>query len=252
MAQLSFAPDYPGAIVFGADETNVYPFPSYTNHPRAFVLHTPEEPADNWPSTPTFFSKPNRQASTTYFAAWPGATYQMVPENHAAIANGLVGLPRPPWSTPGISLNAETLSVEIEGYAATIQDTLVRGGPQWVSLVALIRNRCQAYGIPLDRTHIIGHYEVANNRSDPGALFPWDALMEDLQQEEGDMTAQQLADLLGEGSPEAVVGRWAAMRAMVPMNEIVAAAMQMFFENDPQRKRELAARAKDLIDLYSQ
>lgn len=188
-----FIADYPGAIVFPAHPTNYYrpneaPQFHAPNWPRGWVLHTPEEPADDNESTPAFFAAPNRSASTHYYMDSDGDVYQLVPENCAAIANGVIGKPYPAWADPAHSLNWQALSVEIEGFAATIQHTLIRGGPQWRGLVALIRDRARAYAIPLDREHIIGHYQVSNQRSDPGAWFPWVALMEDLQaaEEDGD------------------------------------------------------------------
>jgi hypothetical protein len=68
--------------------------------------------------------------------------------------------------------------VEIEGYAATIAQTI--SPAQKTALLDLIQHRCAAHGIPIDRPHIIGHYEVANNRSDPGTLNI-DALVVQLQ-----------------------------------------------------------------------
>lgn len=169
--------DYPLAISYPAHETN---YRSGPNTPRGFVNHTPEEPADDRPYTPEFFAEPNRDASTTYFVAFTGRVYQCVRESEMAIANGVIGKSYPAWADSTRSLNRQTISVEIEGYAASIQDTLKVGGLQWRALVALIRHRCTYHRIPLDREHIIGHYQVASNRSDPGATFPWEALIRDV------------------------------------------------------------------------
>jgi N-acetyl-anhydromuramyl-L-alanine amidase AmpD len=192
----SFAPDYPLAIVYPAHQTN-YRTPAghggVPNRPRGCVLHTPEEPADNVESTPAFFAQPNREASTTYYLDNDGDVYQLVPESCMAIANGVEGKPYPSWADPSTSLNWQSFSIEIEGRAATIHETLTPA--QWASLIALIRHRCGHYGIPLDREHIIGHYQVSNQRSDPGAGFPWDALMRDLQEGDG-LNEQQRDELL--------------------------------------------------------
>jgi hypothetical protein len=169
-----FAPDFYRAFVYPAHPTNIL---SGTNTPLGFVMHTPEEPWDNNESTPVYFAGANRDASTHYYLDSDGDVYQLVDEQRPAIANGVLGRPHPVWANPGISLNRQTLSAEIEGFAASIQNTLIPGQPQFNSLVELVRNRCQVYGIPTDRAHVIGHYEVANNRSDPGAGFPWDALI---------------------------------------------------------------------------
>ena len=180
MSNTSYPIDYPEATGYWAHETN---YRMSANLPRGFVLHTPEEPADDYPSTPVYFAAPNRDASTHYFAAYTGRIYQCVPEKYMAIANGVVGKPYPAWANAAVSLNRQSLSVEIEGYAASIGETLKVGSAQWHGLVALIRHRAQWYGFPTDRAHIIGHYEVSNERSDPGATFPWDALMAELQGE---------------------------------------------------------------------
>ena len=191
----TFAPDFPDAIVVPAEADNVYAPAGHggvPNKPRAFVLHTPEEPADNYPGTPRWFQQyhPERRGSTHYFVSWAGDVYQCVPESWGAIANGFnPGNPQrlsyPSWAG-GFSLNWQTLSVEIEGYAHNIHNTMIVDGPQWTALAALIRHRCAAWEIPLDREHIPGHYQLSVDRTDPGAKFPWDALMAALTETEED------------------------------------------------------------------
>jgi N-acetyl-anhydromuramyl-L-alanine amidase AmpD len=167
-------PDYPGAIVLEAHPTN---WRTYQNVPKGWVLHTPEEPADNNETTPAFFAAPNRQASTHYYLDNDGDVYQMVAERYSPIANGVLGKPYPSWANRNTSLNSQSLNVEIEGRAATIHETMAVPGPQFDSLVRLIRHRANFYGFPPDREHIIGHYQVSIDRSDPGAKFPWAALI---------------------------------------------------------------------------
>lgn len=164
---------FPNAIVYPAHPTNYYTPAGHggiPNNPKGLVLHTPEEPADNNPYTPKFFADPNRQASTHYFAAFTGDLYQMVPENCMAIANGVLGKPYPAWADPATSLNWQTLNIEIEGYAANMSVTCPRGSKQWNLVVIWIAILCSKYHIPIDRDHIIGHYQVASNRTDPGTL----------------------------------------------------------------------------------
>jgi hypothetical protein len=190
-----FEPDYPFAKVVPAHESNVL-FPSghggVPNHPRGFVIHTPEEPVDNYPGTPYWFQTPNIYGSTQYFvSAQPdpnrsGFTqvYQMVPEAYYCYANGLTaGRTAPPWAEPG-SLNWQTNHVEVEGYANSIRDTLNVGGPQWKSLVHLVKHRAAFWGYPTDKVHIIGHNEVSNEHYDPGVNFPWAEFIRDLNSEE--------------------------------------------------------------------
>lgn len=200
MARLSFTADYPWAIVYPADSNNYYhagvaPYYHSENQPRGFVLHTPEEPAgDNYPGTPIWFAKDllteyGYQATTHYFVEAiedpkrPGYTkvYQCVPERDGAVANGVLGKPYPAWASRSTSLNWQSLSVEIEGFAGSIDRTLT---PMQLKTVAhLVAHRAAHYGFATDRQHVIGHYEVATNRTDPGPKFPWGELMRLLNEE---------------------------------------------------------------------
>lgn len=215
-----FQPDFPEAIVVPAHPTNFYNRPCV---PKGWVLHTPEEPADQRPVTPYYFQTPGIQASTHYFVAFTGRVFQMVQEIATPIANGVKGKPYPPWASPALTLNAQTLSVEIEGYAANIDITLQSGSVQWQALVELIAERAWFHNIPLDRAHIIGHYQVSVDRSDPGARFPWAALMRDLG--EMDMLKDDVAALkaalaalavANAGSFKAIEDRLKALEAKVP------------------------------------
>lgn len=180
---MTFQADYPGSIVYPADLSNYYLPENHggvPNRPRALVLHTPEEPWDNYESTPVYFSAPGREASTHYYADSDGDWYQLVPERCAAIANGLRNKPMPAWADPNTSLNWQTLSVEIEGEAATIHLKCLRGEAQWNAIVRWIVNRSRYWVLPIDRAHVVGHYQLADNRSDPGKL-DIDAIVRDAQ-----------------------------------------------------------------------
>ena len=190
-------PDYPGAIWYPAHPSNWgyrdAAGRDFRNIPAAWVFHTPEEPADNYPSTPYYFGQPNRVASTTYFDSYLGFIWQCVEEQYGAYGNALIGKPMPSIFAPGLNLNLQTLSVEVEGCRATIMQTM--NERQWMALVNLIRARSPLYGIPLDRQHLLGHYEVASNRSDPGPEFMAE-LVRRVQVEGDDMfTDQDRADL---------------------------------------------------------
>src|SRR3990167_7108839 len=145
----SWVADYPGAIVVPAAN---FGYGNLKNNPKAFCLHTPEEPADDHMTTPYYFATTDRLASTHYFVSWHGFVVQCVPEAEGAYANAVIGRPYPAWADPGRNLNLQALSVEIEGYAATIGQTL--SPAQRKALVDLIRHRCAAWAIPMDRAHI--------------------------------------------------------------------------------------------------
>lgn len=118
----------------------------------------------------------------------------MVPEKEGAYGNARIGTTEKfSWETAG-NLNLQTLSIEIEGYAHNIHETMPRGSSQWVSLIRLIAHRCKALGFPVERS--FGHKQVATNRSDPGALrLDWIVydvnLLLDSIEEEDDMTEKQ-------------------------------------------------------------
>jgi len=176
-----FVPDMAGAIVVPAHPTNlmhdrVTGEIKPVNHPKVNVFHTPQEPADAREYTPLFFQDPDRDASTHYYTSGgvgtygDGDLYQLVPECYGAIANGVRNKPYPPDTDPNINLNYQSRSNEIEGYAATVAVTCPRGCAQWNTVARWALAGFAMHGIPLDRAHNIGHYEVADDRTDPGGL----------------------------------------------------------------------------------
>lgn len=190
-----FTADYPRSKVVPAHPTNVL---SGSNNPKVIVLHTPEEPADGHPGTPIYFQGANRGGSTHYYSHSSGDWYQMVPEKKGAIANGVKGKPYPAGTTSSKSLNYQSVNVEIEGYAASIATTMPRGKVQWKAVVKWVLFEAKKYKIPIDRRHIIGHYEVANNRSDPGTLniqHIVDDVLALKAKEEGKLTMSEVREL---------------------------------------------------------
>lgn len=175
---MTFAAAYPGAIVVPADPRNYYGPDSGRRKcwPLAIVYHTPQEPADNYESTPAYFStfRPydpatglGGPASTRYYLDNDGDLYQMVPEDWGAIANGLDGKPKPYWALPD-SLNLQTDNIEIEGYAHSLKDTMTNA--QWRTLVDWSTWSMIRYSISREEGRMMGHYELSVQRSDPG---PW-------------------------------------------------------------------------------
>ncbi len=204
--QIPFTPDIPGSIVVPAHADNVRPG---VNNPRINVFHTPEERADDIEVTPYYFSRRiydaqgnQRRASTTNYADSDGDLFQMVPDKYGAIANGLRGMSQPAGTLSNVSLNLQSRSIEIEGFAHNIHLTCVRGGPQWNTVVRWTLAGNQMHGIPLDRAHNLGHKEIANNRSDPGGL-DIDAIVEDaitLLAKQNEPEEEDMAQLIRERS----------------------------------------------------
>ena len=194
-----FAPDYPGAIVVPAFPGNVI---DRFNFPKGIVLHSPEEPVDDIEVTPYYFARDlsPRRAYTHFYFDSDGDVYQMVPVSIGAVANGVQGKPYPPWAIRTLSLNLQTENCEIEGYAAGMHRTCLRGSRQWNSVVKWIENRCRFHRIPITRERILGHYEVSDRRTDPGTL-DIDGIVEDAValREASDMpSADELTKLFGD------------------------------------------------------
>ena len=185
------------------------------------MLHTPEEDADSIEVTPRWFQDPRARASTHYYADSDGDLYQMVADADCAWAQGTHAGNRhwkgergalPPWNE-GVSNNCRALRIEIEGRAATIGETLSKAQRQRV--VRWMALKSMQYEIPLDRTHVVGHEELATDKRDPGidlGTFPIDevlaeALLEREWMEEGQVGG--VADL----SP--ALGRWQLVRLLV-------------------------------------
>ena len=178
---LLFPPDFPDAIVVPAHPSNVLWGPTRPyNEPKVLVVHSPEEPVDEIESTPAYFAQANRSASTHAYADSDGDLYQMVPVKYGAIANGVVGRPYPASTNPAISLNYQSESIEVEGYAAGMHRTCPPDSRQWATVRNWIVQRALVRRIAIDRAHVIGHYEVSNNRTDPGTLS-LDGLVADAQ-----------------------------------------------------------------------
>lgn len=162
---MPFVADYPGAIVVEAAN---YGYGGAPNHPKTWGFHTPEEPADSYPSTPDYLATTDRDASYTYFDSYLGFIFQLAPEALGAYAHGLEGKPEPSWSD-GTNLNLQSLSLSFEGRAATIHQTMPRGSPQWNAGVNLVAHRTKALGLNLGWS--FQHKEVSIYRGDCGQ---WD------------------------------------------------------------------------------
>jgi N-acetyl-anhydromuramyl-L-alanine amidase AmpD len=105
---------------------------------------------DNW------FSTPNSQASAHYGVSKDGLTlYQYVDESKMAWANGRVNSPSFSLYKPGVNPNLYTISIENEGY-----DLIYASSAQLDLLCELIRDICKRHSIPMDRDHIIGHFQI--------------------------------------------------------------------------------------------
>lgn len=163
--------DYPGAIWIAAAAENF----GLANRPRdesidMVIVHDIEGPAS---SAIRIFQNPARQVSAHYIVGGDGQVFQMVREHNVA------------WHAGNRGINHRAIGIETEGYAFR---------PGWYNPTTyeaearLVRDITRRYGIPRDRTHIIGHAEVPNPKdpakfggisghTDPGPYWNWPAFM---------------------------------------------------------------------------
>jgi N-acetyl-anhydromuramyl-L-alanine amidase AmpD len=97
------------------------------------------------------------------------------------------------WHSGHSSTNAAAVGIELEGYIDN--PSLWYTDAQYRSLARLIADIAGRQGIPIDRSHIIGHKEVPGCSSgsgggrschtDPGSGFDWNRLMEAVAVEAG-------------------------------------------------------------------
>lgn len=109
--------------------------------------------------TDSWFADPASQVSAHYGVGFNGEIHQYVKEEDTAWTQGLKV---PPINKPlfklykeGYNPNLYCIGIENEG-----QDLSIVHEAQISSLVALIKDISTRWNIPIDRDHIIGHYEV--------------------------------------------------------------------------------------------
>src|SRR6266850_3931856 len=161
-------PDYPGATWTPANVNNY----SYANRPQDYpvqliIIHDIEGSAG---SAIQAFQDPSREASAHYVIADNGQITQMVAEHDIA------------WHAGNWDYNTRAIGIEHEGYAYA--------QPTWYTTAMydasaqLAASICSKWGVPMDRTHVIGHYQVpdpndptqfggAEHHTDPGPYWDW-------------------------------------------------------------------------------
>jgi N-acetyl-anhydromuramyl-L-alanine amidase AmpD len=156
--------------------------------PIAVVLHIAEGSllgCDAW------FNSPNNAGSSTqYCIGKRGEIHQYVEETDAAWGNGQVRKPSWRLLIPDVNPNLYTISIEHEGFTGQPWTEEMYQADVW-----LIKQICQRWRIPIDRDHIIGHYQIdsVTRARCPGTGLPWDRLLGDLAAPEP--LEQQVEDL---------------------------------------------------------
>src|SRR5260221_52496 len=159
--------DYPPATWVPASNSNY----STANRPHDYpvdmiIIHDTE---GSYGSAIQEFQNPATQASAHYVVSDLGQITQMVAEKDIA------------WHAGNWDYNTRSIGIEHEGYAS---------GTNWYTpamydaSARLSASICSRWGVPMDRTHVIGHYQVpdpnnpgqfggAGHHTDPGVNWDW-------------------------------------------------------------------------------
>ncbi|MGI5357601.1 N-acetylmuramoyl-L-alanine amidase [Streptomyces sp. CA-252508] len=117
----------------------------------------------SFPTALKVFKDPGHGAATHYVVRKDGHVAQMIRELDVAFHAG------------SRDMNERSIGIEHEGFVDRPQDFTVA---MYASSARLTAGICARYGIPVDRTHIIGHVEVeGTDHTDPGPHWDWDRYM---------------------------------------------------------------------------
>jgi photosystem II stability/assembly factor-like uncharacterized protein len=152
------------------------------------VIHTTEAP---YAAAIRTFSYAGGNASADYvIRSSDGAITQMVRETDI------------PWHSGNRQYNATSIGIEHEAF---VHDCSGYTNAMYRSSARLVAYLTRKYGIPIDRTHIIGHYQVPDpyhpgefggfaHHIDPGPCWDWRKYMRLVRIDAGRIPAQQTAD----------------------------------------------------------
>lgn len=124
--------------------------------PEALVVHIAEgflAGGYDW------FNRPESQVSAHYMVGKKGEIWQFVEEKDTAWHAG--GVAGPSWELlkSGVNPNLYTVGIEHEGFTGEAWNEQMYQASSW-----LINQVCLRWNIPIDRNHIIGHYQL-NSKS---------------------------------------------------------------------------------------
>ncbi|MFE2585571.1 N-acetylmuramoyl-L-alanine amidase [Streptomyces sp. NPDC059378] len=152
------AVDYPLAESQPASTSNYTVSQRPTSYPLNYVIiHITQE---TYPDTLSIFQNPAKKVSAHYVVrSADGHVAQCVRERDVA------------WHAGNWDYNTRSIGIEHEGWVdqpSYFTNTLYEASARLTAAV------CTKYGIPKDRAHIIGHYEVpGSDHSDPGPNWDW-------------------------------------------------------------------------------
>jgi hypothetical protein len=159
--------DYSTATWIPAAPTNF----SVANRPHDYpvdliVIHDTEA---TYAEAIRIFQDPARQVSANYIVSTRGKIAQTVLEKDIA------------WHAGNWDYNTRAIGIEHEGYAY-IPGSYTKA--EYQASAHLAASICSRWGVPMDRAHVIGHYQVPDpdhpglfggdaHRTDPGPYWDW-------------------------------------------------------------------------------
>ena len=168
---MAATPDYPLATWVPASSANYTPADRPHDYPvDMIIIHDTE---GSFQTAVSIFQDPSYQASAHYVVGNAGQIDQMVQERDIA------------WHAGNWDYNTRAIGIEHEGYAwtpGTYTDAEYRASAHLAASI------CSRWGVPMDRTHVIGHNHVpdpnnpglyggSDHHTDPGPYWNWDYYM---------------------------------------------------------------------------
>ncbi|UWE07722.1 N-acetylmuramoyl-L-alanine amidase [Actinacidiphila bryophytorum] len=150
--------DYPSATWAPASTANYTVSSRPTSYPiQMVVIHVTQETFAN---TISLFKDPAHAAAAHYVVrSADGAIDQCVREHDIA------------WHAGNWDYNTRSIGIEHEGW---VDQPSYFTTAMYHASAALTAEICDKYGIPKDRNHIIGHYQVpGTDHTDPGPNWDW-------------------------------------------------------------------------------
>ena len=124
--------------------------------PEAIVIHIMD---GTLIGTDSWFANHTSQVSSHYGIGRNGEVHQYVQENDTAWHAGRVNAPVWKFIRPNLNPNLYTIGIEHEGKPHDIWTEEMKQAS-----ATLIREICQRWQVPIDRNHIVGHFEIFSKK----------------------------------------------------------------------------------------
>lgn len=196
------------------------------NAPEAITIHVTGP--GSMDGMKAWFKNPSAQASAHFGVGKDGSIDQYAQLADATWHNGILNKPNlsnqliASWVSGRINPNVKTVGIEV---LLAPGESITDYAAQWRSLLLLLDWLIDVTKIPVDRVHIIGHYEVDSvNRSvDPRCCIDLDGLVQELLIARGGVGAG------GGLTVDAGYGRWVAEANPAFWNGLVVDGQQGIF-----------------------